>query len=96
MWKVPVSIPGFGNVNYPSICPLSPKRGHAFCEKHCMKAKQLGFPSGLREFDQRCGVNKANIDKGIQHTIKFNMQCSMFFSFAFAYKNHNLDVIQLQ
>ena len=66
MWKVPVSIPGFGNVNYPSICPLSPKHGHAFCEKHCMKDEQLGFPSGLREFYQRSGVSKADIDKGIQ------------------------------
>ena len=22
-------------INYPSICPLSPRRGHAFCPSHC-------------------------------------------------------------
>ena len=65
MWKVPVSIPGFGNVNYPNVCPVSPKRGHAFCEKHCIKACEMGFPSELRKFYQHCGINKADIDAGI-------------------------------
>ena len=64
MWKVPVSIPGFGNVNYPSVCPVSPKRCHAFCEKHCAKANKLGCPSVLREFYQHCGISKGDIDKG--------------------------------
>ncbi len=65
MWKVPVSIPRFGNVNYPNICPVSPKRGHVFCEKHCNKAREMGFPSELRQFYQHCGMNKADIDAGI-------------------------------
>ena len=38
MWKVPVMLTSFGKINYPSICPLSPKRGQAFCQSHCEKA----------------------------------------------------------
>ena len=34
MWKVPMTVSGFGDVNYPTICPLSPDRGHAFCKSH--------------------------------------------------------------
>jgi hypothetical protein len=65
MWKVPVLISGFGKINYPSICPLSPRRGHAFCEAHCVKAIQLGFPTELREFYKSCGVNDRNINEGL-------------------------------
>ena len=65
MWKVPVVIPEFGNVNYPSICPLSPKRGYAFCEKHCMQASQLGYPAELKAFYKHCGVFKVNINSGM-------------------------------
>jgi hypothetical protein len=65
MWKVPVSIPGFGQINYPSICPLSPKRGHAFCEKHCIKAGQLGYPTELKEFYKHCGVANVDINSGL-------------------------------
>jgi hypothetical protein len=49
MWKVPIEVSGFGKINYPNICPLSPKRGHAFCDKHCENATSLGYPTMLRE-----------------------------------------------
>ena len=64
MWKVPVEISGFGKINYLSVCPLSPKRGHAFCEAHCKKANQLGFPSELRSFYKHCGISDGNIING--------------------------------
>ena len=28
---------------------MSPKRGHAFCEEHCLKSSSLGIPTELRE-----------------------------------------------
>jgi len=60
MWKVPVSVPGFGNANYPCICPISPRHGHAFCEKHCKMAQAAGYPSELRRFLKKCGVPDAD------------------------------------
>lgn len=71
MWKVPVSISGFGKVNYPSICPLSPKRGKAFFEAHCAKANQFGFPTELRSFYKHCGVFGRNIDEGLLLLYKY-------------------------
>ncbi len=65
MWKVPVSIEGFGAINYPDICPLSPKRGHAFCEEHCLKSSSLGVPTELREFYRYCGVASMDIKSGL-------------------------------
>lgn len=50
MWEVAVIVPGFGKAKYPNICPLSPKGGHAFCEKHCQIAEAAGYPSELRLF----------------------------------------------
>jgi hypothetical protein len=64
MWKVPLKLPGFGEINYPKICPLSPKRGHAFCEFHCKQAVLQGYPSELRPFLKKCGVSKKEIDQG--------------------------------
>ena len=64
MWKVPVTVAGFGKVNYPSICPLSPKRGHAFCEAHCKKAQAMGYGTGLKDLYKRCGVTGVNIGQG--------------------------------
>lgn len=60
MWKVPVIVPGFGEAKYPNICPLSPKRGHAFCEKHCQIAVAAGYPSELCSFLKKCGVPDAD------------------------------------
>lgn len=65
MWKVPVTIPGFGSVNYPNVCPLSPKRGFAFCNTHCAKAHHLGYPTGLKEFYKHCGISSTNIQTGM-------------------------------
>jgi hypothetical protein len=65
MWKVPVSVPGFGNVNYPNICPLSPKRGNAFCDVHCDKAKSMGYGTELKKLYDSCGVAGVDIGEGI-------------------------------
>ena len=57
MWYVPVTVEGLAKaVNYPSICPLSPERGNAFCKKHCADACNKNIPTGLHEFLQHCGV----------------------------------------
>jgi hypothetical protein len=64
MWKVPVEIEGFGSVNYPKICPLSPQRGHAFCGDHCKKAQVLGYPSKTKEFFERCGIVDSTVEEG--------------------------------
>lgn len=65
MWKVPVTVPGFGEVNYPNICPLSPLRGQAFCRKHCEIASAAGYPSELRPFLKKCGVPDADKFAGV-------------------------------
>jgi len=58
MWKVPISVDGFENqVNYPSICPLSPERGEAFCKIHCEMAAKSNIPHGLHEFLRYCGIS---------------------------------------
>jgi hypothetical protein len=64
MWKVPIHIEGFGKVNYPSVCPLSPKRGHAFCDAHCKNAEMLGYPSKTNKFFKNCGVMDTTIEEG--------------------------------
>ena len=68
MWKVPITLPGFGEINYPRICPLSPKRGHAFCIQHCKQAALLGFQTELRPFLERCGMSKDDVEQGKEHT----------------------------
>ena len=65
MWKVPIKLPNFGEINYPRICPLSPKRGHAFCDAHCKEATAQGHPTELRAFLKSCGISKENIEQGI-------------------------------
>ena len=69
MWKVPINLEGFGTVNYPSICPLSPKRGHAFCEEHCRKASELKYPSELRPFLKKCGVSLGEVTEGLHYNV---------------------------
>lgn len=57
MWNVPVTVDGLAReVNYPSICPLSPEKGKAFCKKHCEDACKGNIPTGLREFLRHCGI----------------------------------------
>lgn len=57
-------VSGFGKVNDPSICPLSPKRGHAFGNEHCEKANTMGYETGLRDLYKRCGVAGVDLDAG--------------------------------
>ena len=58
MWKVPVVIEGFGTINYPSICPLTPVRGKGFCVAHVKVAEQHQIKTELREFLKSCGFNE--------------------------------------
>jgi hypothetical protein len=39
MWKVPVALEGYGKINYPSVCPLTPVRGKGFCDAHVKVAE---------------------------------------------------------
>ena len=58
MWKVPVKVDGFnGPINYPSICPLTPARGKAFCSAHIREAKELSIPTDIKEFLQSKEAN---------------------------------------
>ncbi|CAB3993607.1 Hypothetical predicted protein [Paramuricea clavata] len=58
MWKVPVVIEGFGKINYPSVCPLTPVRGKAFCDAHVKVAEKQQIKTDLREFLKSCGSNE--------------------------------------
>lgn len=61
MWEVPVVVDGFDRpINYPSVCPLSPQRGKAFCKQHCDDACKGGLPTGLEEFLRFCGLRNNN------------------------------------
>lgn len=67
-----MAVPGFGETNYPSICPLSPQRGHAFCVKHCAMAVAAGYPLDLRSFLKKCGVPDVEKFTGVPVTYKLN------------------------
>ena len=71
MWKVPLTIPGFGKISYPNVCPLSPKREHAFCEAHCNQAQSMGFEVGLKQLYKQCGVADITIEKGTQIQLNY-------------------------
>jgi hypothetical protein len=77
MWKVPIKLPEFGEINYPQICPLSPRRGHAFCEAHCKEATVQGYPTELRPFLKSCGVSKEGIEQGKLDTKDLNTSIIM-------------------
>ena len=68
MWKVPVRIDGYEKqINYPSICPLSPERGKAFCTNHCATAQKATV--GLHKFLIHSGKEKSK--NGSESGIKF-------------------------
>ena len=59
MWHVPIQVQGFNKpLNYPSICPLSPERGMAFCKEHCSIASESGLPTGLQDFLKCCSTKE--------------------------------------
>ena len=62
MWKVSVKVDGFGKVNYPSICPLTPVRGKAFCSSHIETAKKANIESDLKKFLQKCDSESINME----------------------------------
>ena len=57
MWKVPVEIKGFGQINYPSVCPLTPVRGKAFCTIHVAAAEKQQIKTDLKAFLKTCGLD---------------------------------------
>ena len=59
MWHVPIQVQGFTKpLNYPSICPLSPQKGMAFCQEHCVVATKAGLPTGLHDFLKCCSTDE--------------------------------------
>ena len=75
MWKVPITVEGLNQVNYPNICPLSPERGQAFCKSHCEMAAQKKIPHGLHEFLQYCGIQG---NCGLDHISILCCACKYF------------------
>ena len=79
MWKVPIETDGFQNlINYPSICPLSPMRGQAFCTVHCEMAKSVAIPHGIHDFLKYCGLSGTPSVIGVCKFCKVNC---VFYSF---------------
>ena len=75
MWNVPVTVDGLAReVNYPSICPLSPEKGKAFCKKHCEDACKGNIPTGLREFLRHCGITGTGTYHW--HCLHNNLMCT--------------------
>ena len=62
MWKVPVTVLGFGEAKYPtSVCYR-----HTFCDQHCEMAVAAGYPLELLLFLKKCGVPDADKFPGTQ------------------------------
>lgn len=53
-----------GRLIIPASAPLSPKRGHAFCNEHSEKAQAMGYETGLRDLYKKCGVTGVEVDQG--------------------------------
>ena len=62
MRKVPITLPGFGDINYFRICLfLQNEAMHSACST-------AGFPTELRPFLERCGMSKDDVEQGKEHT----------------------------
>ena len=42
---------------YPNVCAEQPAHASAFCHKHSKIVQELGYPSELRPFLEKCGAN---------------------------------------
>ena len=57
MWKVPDMIQGFGKINYPFVCRLTPVRGKAFCPAHVEIAEKQKIQTDIRACLKFCGLS---------------------------------------
>ena len=67
MYPVPVIISGYEKeINYPAVCPRSPKYGLAFCDQHFSLVERKGIPVKLKPFLEYCNKkNKGNFSECI-------------------------------
>ena len=63
MWDNRASYPSDILDYLPSVCPDSPKYGHAFCDKHVEATKALNVPTLLNDFISFCGANPDSLNK---------------------------------
>ena len=63
MWNNRASYPSDILDYVPSVCPDSPKYGHAFCDKHIEASKALNVPTLLNDFIKFCGANPDSLNK---------------------------------
>lgn len=62
MFPVDVKIPGYEKeINYPKICPLSPKYKSAFCPRHHDIVEKTAIPTELKHFVLFCRNKKQGI-----------------------------------
>lgn len=64
-WELEAAILNWLVINYPSICPLSPRCGHAFCPSHCENTQAMGYPTRLRDFLKKRDVSDKSVDEGL-------------------------------
>ena len=48
---------------YPNVCSEQPAYGSAFCVEHSRTVEDLGYPSELRKFLEKCGANPNSYNK---------------------------------
>ena len=55
---------------FPNVCAEQPAPGSAFCPSHSKAVKDLGYPSGLREFLIKCGANPGQYTKEAKRQVR--------------------------
>lgn len=63
MWEMMHNYPGEIDEYLPNACPEDPAYGKAFCHKHSTTVEELGYPSDLRPFLDKCGANSSAFTK---------------------------------
>ena len=48
---------------YPNVCTEQPAHASAFCAQHSKIVEELGYPSELRKFLEKCGANPNSYTK---------------------------------
>lgn len=62
MFPVDVKIPGYEKeINYPNICPLTPKHQSAFCPRHHNIVENKDIPTNVKQFLLHCRKKKQGI-----------------------------------
>ena len=58
MWEPKNKYPDENIQEYlPNVCPEQPSSSGAFCDLHAKMVENLGYPSQLRSFLEKCGAN---------------------------------------